>query len=127
MNLDTVADTQADDYYNEMYICFTSGLAADELRLIANFANSGDQAELLHSTDGVAAATDTYDIYSLSRIIDGSNSITTVAATVPVEASPMNDEFGASGYPVLIPRARASGGTDAHKVIMAYTIDGVDA
>ena len=127
VNLDTTADTQADDYYNEMYLCMTSGLAADELRLIANFANSGDQAELLHSTVGVAAATDTYDIYALSRIVDGSGSITTVAATVPVEASPMNDEFGASGYPVLIPRARASGGTDAHKVIMAYTIDGVDA
>ena len=127
LNLDTVRDTQADDYYNEMYIVMTSGLAIEELRLIANFANSGDQAELLHSTVGLCAAGDTYDIYHLSRVVDGNASITTVVATGPVEASPQNDEFGLSGYPVLIPRARASGGTDAHKIIMSYTVDGVDA
>lgn len=127
LGLNTTADTQADDYYNEMYIHITSGSANATFRKIADFANTGDVVRLQHSSDGVPAAADTYDIYHLSRVVDGSASVTTVAATAPLEASPMNDEFGASGYPVLIPRARASGGTDAHKVIMSYTIDGVDA
>ncbi len=127
LGLDTTNDTQADDYYNEMFIHITSGSANATFRQIGLFANSGDVARLLHSSDGVPAAADTYDIYALSRIVDGADSITTVAKTAPLEASPMRGEFGASGYPVLIPRARASGGTDAHKVIMTYTIDGVDA
>lgn len=127
LGLNTVADTQADDYYNEMYIHLTSGSANATFRLIANYANSGDVASLLHSSDGVPAAGDLYDIYAMSQVVDGSASITTVVATAPVEASPMNGEFGMSGYPVVIPRARASGGTDAHNVIMTYTIDRVDA
>ena len=127
LGLNTTADTQADDYYNEMFIHLTSGSGNATFRKIADFENTGDVVRLQHSSDGVPSAADTYDIYALSRIVDGSGSITTVAATVPVEASPMSDEFGASGYRVLIPRARASGGTDAHKVIMTYTIDRVDA
>ncbi len=127
LGLDTAADTQADDYYNEMFIHITSGSANATFRQIGLFANSGDVARLLHSSDGVPAAADTYDIYALSQIVDAAASITTVAKTAPVEATPMRAEFGVSGYPVLIPRCRASGGTDAHKVIMTYTIDGVDA
>ena len=127
LHLNTTSDTQADDYYNEMYIHITSGSANATFRLIGDYDNSSDVAYLLHSSDGVVASGDFYDIYHMSRIVDGSASITTVVATAPVEATPMNDEFGASGYPVLIPRARASGATDVHSVIMTYTIDGVDA
>ena len=127
LGLDTVADTQADDYYNELFIHITSGLAQGTFRKIADFVSSGDVCRLLHSSDGVPAAGDTYDIYSMSQVVDGLASVTTVAATAPVEASPMQAEFGLSGYPVVIPRARASGGTDAHKVMLAYSIDGVDA
>lgn len=127
VNLNTTNDTQADDYYNEMFLHFTSGSASQEFRMIAGFANTGDQAELLHSTAGVCASSDLYDIYHMARIVDGFDSITTLATDAPIEATHQADEFGASGYPVLIPRARASGGTDAHLVYMSYTIDGVDA
>lgn len=125
--LNTTADTQADDYYNEMFIHFTSGLSSQELRAIADYVSSGDVATLLHSSNAVLAAADKYDIYAMAQIVDGSGTITTVASTGILEASPQAAEFGASGYPVLIPRARASGGTDAHNVKLIYTIDGVDA
>ncbi len=125
--LNTVGDTQADDYYNEMYIHITSGSAQGTFRKIADYENSGDIISLLHSTDGLLAVGDTYDIYAMSQVVDGLASITTVAATAPVEASPQTVEFGLSGYPVVIPRVRASGGTDAHKCMLTYTIDGVDA
>ncbi len=127
LGLDTASGTQADDYYNELYIHITSGSAQGTFRKIADFLNTGDSCKLLHSTDGVPAAGDTYDIYAMSQVVDGLASITTVTAITIVEASPQTVEFGLSGYPVVIPRVRASGGTDAHQCMLTYSIDGVDA
>ena len=125
-NIDlAVADAQADDYYMGMYLMMTSGGEQGELRLIGDYVNSTNLAILVTALSGTPSAGETYDIYHLSQVVDGSGSIT--SETTLTEALPQNAEFGASGYPVLIPRVKAGGGTDAHLAYMTYALDGVAA
>lgn len=120
--LDTAADNQVDNYYNSMFIHLT---AADEFRQINDYISSGDIANMVHSFDSSPASGTAYDIWMAARVPDGSGSIT--AAANIIDGTDLMDEFGASGYQFLIPRARSGGGTDAHLMLMTYAIDGVDA
>lgn len=118
-------DNQANDFYLGMYFNMTSGGEIADLRAIDNYVSSTDAATLIRALSGTPTLGETYSIYHLSQTVDGSGSITAVSPLV--DNTPGNDEFGASGYPVLIPRGRASAGNDAHPMLLTYTIDGVDA
>ena len=125
-----IADQQGnDDYYMGMYFNMTSGGEIGDLRVIADYDDAGGAAAALVTLEaaltGTPSAAETYSIYHLSEIVDGSGSIT--SETALTEALPQNAEFGASGYPCLIPRVKAGGGTDAHIALLTYTRDGVDA
>ena len=123
-NMDLASgDSQPNDYYMGMYLNMVSGGEIADLGLIGDYVNSTDAIVLVSALSGVPTIGELYDIYHLSEIADGSGSIT--AETTLTEALPQNDEFGASGYPVLIPRAKTT--TDNHIALMTYTIDGVDA
>jgi len=118
-----VADNQSDDYYMGMYMEITSGGEDGEFKLIVDYVSSTNATVLENALSGQPSTGETYSIYHLSEIVDGSGTIT--AETALTEDLPQNDEFGASGYPCLIPRARSSG--DNHVALLTYTIDGVDA
>ena len=120
-----VADNQANDYYMGMYLNMSNGGEAGELRLIGDYATATNLLTFVTALSGTPDAGELYDIYHLSEVVDGFGSIT--SATTLTEALPQNAEFGASGYPCLIPRVKAGGGTDAHIALLTYSIDGVDA
>jgi hypothetical protein len=125
----STAMTQADNYWLGQYFNPTSGDEIGDLRLITAYdVADGASAELITlqaALSGTPTVGETASIYHLSQIVDGSGNIT--SETVQTEALPQNAEFGASGYPVLIPRAKSGGATDAHIALLTYTIDGVDA
>ena len=120
--LDTAADNQVDNYYNSMYLHLTG---ADELRQISKYTSSGDLAAMIHSFNSSPASGSAYDIYSMAPVPDGAASITGLANNI--DGADQTDEFGASGYRYLIPRARSGGGTDAHLALMTYALDAVNA
>ncbi len=123
-NIDiAVVDNQANDYYMGMYFNMTTGGEAGELRLVDDYATATNLISFFVALTGTPTAGELYDIYHLSEILDGSGTIT--AETTLTEDLPQNAEFGASGYPVLIPRARSAG--DNHVALLTYAIDGVDA
>ena len=123
------APADIDDYYNGcMFIMKTGGEIAD-MRMVIEYDASGGTEEGFITLDaalgGTPAIAETYDIYRVAPIPDGAGSIT--GTTSMDETDPQWDEFGASGYEFLIPRAKRSGSTDAHKMIMTYAVDRVDA
>ncbi|MEE9598162.1 MAG: hypothetical protein V3V96_15430 [Acidiferrobacterales bacterium] len=123
-NIDlAVADNQADDYYMGMYLEMTSGGEQGEFKLITDYVTASNLAILENALSGTPTAGETYSIYHMAQVVDGSGSIT--AEQTLTEALPQNAEFGASGYPCLIPRAKSS--SDDHVALLTYTIDGVSA
>ncbi len=124
-----LANTQVDNYYLGMYFNMTSGGETGDLRLVTAYDQSGgadeDLITLQAALTGTPSAAETCSLYHLSQVVDGSGSIT--SETTQTEALPQNAEFGASGYPCLIPRVKAGGATDAHIALLTYTRDGVDA
>ena len=126
---DYATPADVDDYYNGCMFIMKSGGEIADLRMIVEYDASGGTEEGFITLDaalgGTPAISETYDIYRVAPIPDGSGSIT--GTTSMDETDPQWDEFGASGYEFLIPRAKRSGSTDAHKMIFTYAIDGVDA
>ena len=122
-------DSESDDFYMGMYFLMTSGGEIGDMRLIADYDETGGAEERLvileAALTGAPTALETYDIYHLSQATDGSGTIT--AETTLTEALPQNAEFATSGYSTLIPRAKSSGSTDAHLALCTFAIDGVDA
>ena len=126
---DYAAPADVDDYYNGCMFVMKSGGEIADLRMVVEYDASGGTEEgfitLAAVLSGTPSISEIYDVYRVAPIPDGSGSIT--GTTTMDEADPQWDEFGASGYEFLIPRAKASGGVDAHVMIMSYAIDGVDA
>ncbi len=113
---------KATGYYDGCFILTTAG---QELKQINHYLTTADQAYTGHSFDSSPALGDLYDLWSLVAVPDAAASIT--AAVNYPEGAYATDEFGTSGFRYLIPRAKSSGGTDAHIALMMYAIDGVDA
>ncbi len=127
---DFAAPADVDDYYNGCMFIVTNGdNESGDLRMIVEYdASGGAQSGLITlaaALGGTPASGELYDVYRVAPILNGSGSI--IGTTTMDEADPQWDEFGASGYEFLIPRAKRSGSTDAHSMILTYAIDGVDA
>ena len=123
MDLDTAADTQADDYYMGMYFLMTSGGEVKDVREIVDYTNSNDRTTLVRALSGTPSATETYDIFNLSV----ASQFIITAETTLTEDLPQKGGVLVVGYPFLIARARATGGTNAHLALMSYSMDGVSA
>ncbi len=123
--LDTAADGgKGDNFYNGIFIHLLSS-GAQEFRQIGTYLNTADQVNASHSFDSQPASGDLYDLYEAVTIPDAAGTIT--QSINAIEGAMLTDEFGTSGFRYLIPRAKSAGGTDAHKIVMTYSIDGVDA
>lgn len=123
MDLDTAADPiAADDNLNGTWFVMTSGDEQGEGRLIIDSTAANDRITLDHALSGTPSAAETYARYRASTyrfLIDMSAAIAednTHSDGVTVSA--------VNGQYVLI-SARATGGTDAHRVRVSYQVDGV--
>lgn len=123
MDLDTAADSEADDYYMGMYFLMTSGGEVADLREVSDYTNANDRITLARALSGTPSAAETYDIFHMSAIAQ----FLVIAETVLTEDLPQNATITVSGYEYIIARARATGATDAHAALMTYQKDGVSA
>ncbi len=122
-----VADTEADDYYMGMYLNMTTGGETKDIREIADYDKTGgtaeDQCTLVRALTGTPSVAETCSIYHMRPI----SQFIIVAETTLTEDLPQNSGVTVMGFPYIIVRARATGGTDAHIALMTYAKDGVSA
>ena len=122
VELMTASDPIAvDDDLNGTYIIFTSGNAQGEGRLIIDSVASDDGVNLSHAGT-LATAADTYARYRFNPFRFTMDPQTTLSSDAQ-----NNDGItvnAANGQYVAVV-ARATGGTDAHRVQMSYQVDGV--
>ncbi len=132
--LGTVADAQnmdlaaadtpsADNALVGFYFAMTSGGETGELRIIQDSVTATDAIVLDDVLSGTPTLGETYDLYALHQI-EGD---TITAETAPTDALPQTVTVATSGYPLIIPRTRATAGTDAHITTCIYALDGVNA
>ncbi len=121
MDLDTAADSEANDYYMGMYFNMTTGGELKDIREIEDYVNTDDRITLVRALSAAPAAAETYDIYHMSVM---SQFIITAELNL-TEDLPQNARIDVMGPAKLIARARSTGGTDAHIALMSYQGDGV--
>ncbi len=121
MDLDTAADSEANDYYMGMYFNMTTGGELKDVREIADYTNSDDRITLARALSGTPSAAETYDIYHMSVM----SQFIIIAEIDLTEDLPQNARIDVLGPAKLIARARSTGGTDAHIALMSYQLDGV--
>ncbi len=116
-------DNEANDFYMGMYFLMTSGGEVKDVREISDYVSSTDAATLVRALTGTPTITETYDIFHMRAI----SQFIITAETALTEDLPQNAGVTVLGYPFVIARARATGGTNAHEALMTYTKDGVSA
>jgi hypothetical protein len=123
LELDTAADGfTTDDDMNGKFIVMTSGDEQGEGKLIVDSAAADDGVNLENALSGTPSAAEGYDLYQADAqrfTMDPQTTITDDAQNnAGIAISAVNGEF------VLV-RARADGGTDAHRVTLTYQLDAV--
>ncbi len=121
MDLDTAADSEANDYYMGMYFNMTTGGELKDIREIADYTNSDDRITLVRALLGAPTAAETYDIYHMAPY----SQFKIKSEQTLTEDLPQNARVDVMGPAKLIARARSTGGTDAHIALMSYQLDGV--
>lgn len=117
-------DNQANDYYMGMYFLPTSPGVTEvgDLREIIDYVSSTDALTLIRALTGTPTIGELYDIFHLKEIAQG---IITAETALTEDLSQNGGPVPLAGYSVLIPRVRATGGTDAHEALVTYATDGV--
>lgn len=123
LDLHATDAAEANDYWVGQYFVMTSGGETKDVREIIDFVSSTEAATLVRALSGTPTETETYAIYAMSEIASGS----ITSETTLTEDLPQNAASTVSGYPFLIARARATGGTDAHIALMTYSVNNVSA
>lgn len=125
LELDTAADGFAtDDDMNGRFIVMTSGDEQGEGKLIIDSVAADDGVVLENALSGTPSATETYALYQADGFTFSMDPQTTIT-----DDAQNNDGITIdyrSGEFVLV-RARATGGTDAHRVTMTHQTTGIDA
>lgn len=120
-----IGDTEADDYYMGMYLNMTQGGETKDIREISDYDKTGgtveDQCTLVRALTGTPSTAEQCSIYHMGVI----SQFIITAETALTEDLPQNAVVSVMGFQYVIPRARATGGTDAHIALMTYTKDGV--
>lgn len=117
MDLETAADSEADDYYMGMYFLMTEGGEIKEVREISDYTNTNDRITLARALSAAPAVGENYDIFHMRAIAQ----FTITAETALTEDLPQNSGLLVVNFPFVIARARSTGGADAHKALMTYT------
>lgn len=123
MDLDTAADSEANDYYMGMLFNMTSGGELKDVREIADYTNSNDRMTLIRALTGTPSSGETYAIYHMAVL----SQFLIIAETTLTEDLPQIAQIDVPAKPFLIARARSTGGTDAHIALMSFVGDQVDA
>ena len=122
MDLDTAADSEANDFYMGMLFNMTTGGELKDVREIADYTNANDRITLLRALSGTPSAAEIYDIYHMTSM---QQFIITAEITL-TEDLPQTARLEVEGPGKLIVRARSTGGTDAHIALMSYQLDNVN-